>query len=311
MSDNYDLIIVGGGPAGIAAGIYAARQEMNFLLISKNLGGQMAKKAVDIENYPGFKKISGMDLIQKFEDHLKNFKGRVKDDNVAKINKGTDYFLVETRNSGVFKSETVIIASGADPRPLEVLGEKEFIGRGVSYCSICDGPLYKGKTVAVIGGGNAGFEATIFLSKFAQKIYVLEYSPTIKADKVNQEIVLSTGKVEIITSASIEKIQGNKFVESILWRNVKTEEVSSLKTDGIFIEIGCQPATSFVKDLVSFNKKDEIKIDFQTCQTITPGLFAAGDVVEGRYKQIVIACGQGATAALSAWHYLKNEKKLN
>ena len=311
MSNNYDLIIIGGGPAGITAGIYAARQEMNFFLISKTLGGQMAKKAVDIENYPGFKKISGIDLIQKFEDHLKNFKGRVENDNVIKINKRTDCFLVETRNSKVFKAEAIIIASGADPRPLEVLGEKEFIGRGVSYCSLCDGPLYKGKTVAVIGGGNAGFETAIFLSKFAQKIYILECGSIIKADKINQEIISGIGKVEIITSASVERIQGNKFVESILWKNVKTKEVSSLEIDGIFIEIGYQPATSFVKDLVSFNKKDEIKIDYQTCQTITPGLFAAGDVVESRYKQIIIACGQGATAALSAWHYLKNEKKLN
>jgi len=311
MSNNYDLIIIGGGPAGITAGIYAARQEMNFILISKTLGGQMAKKAVDIENYPGFKKISGMDLIQKFEDHLKNFKGRIENDNVVKINKGTGCFLVETGNSKVFKAEAIIVSSGADPRPLEVLGEKEFIGRGVSYCSLCDGPLYKGKTVAVIGGGNAGFETAIFLSKFAQKIYILECGSIIKADKINQEIISGIGKVEIITSASVERIQGNKFVESILWKNVKTKEVSSLEIDGIFIEIGYQPATSFVKDLVSFNKKDEIKIDYQTCQTITPGLFAAGDVVESRYKQIIIACGQGATAALSAWHYLKNEKKLN
>jgi len=308
---NYDLIIIGGGPAGITAGIYAARQEMNFLLISKTLGGQMAKKAVDIENYPGFKKISGMDLIQKFEDHLKNFKGKVENDNVVKINKGTDCFLVETTNNKVFKAETIIIASGADPRPLEVLGEKEFIGRGVSYCSLCDGPLYKGKTIIVVGGGNAGFETAIFLSKFAHKIYILESGLGITADKVNQEIVSGTGKVEIITSASIEKIQGNKFVESVLWKNVETKEVSSLETDGIFIEIGYEPATSFVKDLVSFNKKDEIKIDSQTCQTITPGIFAAGDVVESRYKQIITACGQGAIAALSAWHYLKNEKKLN
>jgi len=308
---NYDLIIIGGGPAGITAGIYAARQEMNFLLISKTLGGQMAKKAVDIENYPGFKKISGMDLIQKFEDHLRNFKGRVENGNVAKINKGTNCFLVETTNNKVFKAETIVIASGADPRPLEVSGEKEFIGRGVSYCSLCDGPLYKGKTVIVAGGGNAGFETAIFLSKFAQKIYILESGSAIKADKVNQEIVSGIGKVEIITSASIEKIQGNKFVESVLWKNVKTKEISSLETEGIFIEIGYEPATSFVKDLVSFNKKDEIKIDSQTCQTITPGLFAAGDVVESRYKQIITACGQGAIAALSAWHYLKNEKKLN
>ena len=311
MSNNYDLIIIGGGPAGITAGIYAARQEMNFLIISKTLGGQMAKKTVDIENYPGFKKISGIDLIQKFEDHLESFKGRVENDNVILVNKGSDCFLIETRNSKTFKAETVIIASGADPRPLEVLGEKEFIGRGVSYCSLCDGPLYKGKTVIVIGGGNAGFEAAIFLNKFAEKIYILEYSSIIKADKINQEIVSEMGKIEIITSASVEKIQGSKFVESILWKNVKTKEVSSLKTDGIFIEIGYQPATSFVKKLVSFNKKDEIKVDSHTYQTITPGLFAAGDVVENNFKQIIIACGQGATAALSAWDYLKNEKKLN
>ena len=163
----YDLIIIGGGPAGITAGIYAARQSLNTLLITKEFGGQVARKAVAIENYPGFGQISGLELIQKFEKHLKEFRIKIKNDSVVKIKKVGQFFLVNTEGKNQFEAKAVIVTSGADPRPLEVPGEKEFIGRGVSYCSVCDGPLFKDKTVAVIGGGNAGFEAALFLSNIA------------------------------------------------------------------------------------------------------------------------------------------------
>jgi len=306
MQNIYDLIIIGGGPAGITAGIYAARQKLNTLLITKGFGGQVAKKVVAIENYPGFEKISGMELIQKMESHLKTQEIDIKIEEVIKIGKIENDFLISTKSKKIFRAKAVILASGADPRPLEVPGEKEFIGRGVSYCTACDAPLFKNKTVAIIGGGNAGFEAAIALSKLARKIYILEYGPEIKADETNQEIVKSLKKTEIIKNAVLKKIKGKSFVDSINYQDLKTKKMNTLQIEGVFIEIGTQPATSYVKDLVDFNERDEIKVEFETCQTKTPGLFAAGDLNVGRYKQIVTACGEGAKVALAAYRYVQN-----
>jgi len=309
---SYDLIIIGGGPAGITAAIYAGRQKLNILLITKEFGGQIARKAVMIENYPGFEEISGLELIQRFEKHLRKQKIDIERDAVKEVKKVNQKFIVITQSKNKFESKTVIIASGADPRPLEIPGEKEFLGRGVSYCTVCDAPLFSNKTVAVIGGGNAGFEATIALSSWAKKIYILEYGEKINADLENQERVEKTGKVEIITNAQIKEIKGEKFVNSLIYLDRKTGKKNNLGVEGVFIEIGSQPATSFVKDLVRFNhlinRLDEIEIDSRNCQTTTPGLFAAGDVSDVKYKQIVIAAGEGAKAALSAYDYLQKQK---
>jgi len=307
----YDLIIIGGGPAGITAGIYAARQKLNTLLITKSFGGQIARKAVMIENYPGFEEISGLELIQRFEKHLRKQKIDIERDEVTKLKKIKGRFIAVTKSKNRFESKAVIVASGADPRPLEVPGEKEFIGRGLSYCVTCDGPLFEGKTVAVIGGGNAGFEAAIFLSKIAKKIYILEYALRVGADQINQEILRKTGKAEVITNAQLKEIKGQKFVDSIVYQDYnppatrKNPKTKTLSVQGVFVEVGSQPATSFVKDLVDFNEKDEIKVEFETQQTKTSGLFAVGDVNVGSYKQIVTACGEGAKAALAAYDYLQ------
>lgn len=300
----YDLIIIGGGPAGITAGIYAARQKLNTLLIAKSFGGQVARKAVTIENYPGFEEISGLELIQKLEKQLRKQKIDIERDEVKELKKIEEKFIAITANKNQFESKAVIIASGGDPRPLEVPGEKEFLAKGVSYCSICDGPLFSNKVVAVIGGGNAGFETAIFLTKIAKKIYILEAGSKVKADAGNQERVEKTGKVEIITDAAVKEIKGEKFVNSLIYQDRKTGKEINLSVEGIFVEIGSQPATSFAKGLVDFNERDEIKVDFETFQTKTPGLFAAGDVNVGKYKQIVTAAGEGAKAALSAYDYL-------
>jgi alkyl hydroperoxide reductase subunit F len=303
----YDLIIIGGGPAGITAGIYATRQRLNTLLITKEFGGQITRKTIDIENYPGFEKISGFELIQKLQTHLRKQKIDVERDEVTKVKKIKDNFIVTTGSKNKFKAKAVIVTSGADPRPLEVPGEKEFVGKGVSYCAICDGALFPDKTVAVIGGGNSGFETAIFMSKIAKKIYILEYGPEVKADKINQEIVAKIGKVKIIKNAALKKIQGDRFVKSLVYQDRKSQKEITLSVEGIFVEIGLQPATSFVKDLVDFNKKDEIVVDFETCQTKTPGLFAAGDLNVGKYRQIVIAAGEGAKASLAAYEYLQKQ----
>jgi thioredoxin-disulfide reductase len=303
---DYELIIIGGGPAGITAGIYAARQKISTILVTKNFGGQLNNKAVAVENYPGFEKISGLELIKKLENHLKQQEITIKVDEVVRLEKTDNKFTAFTKNKNQFEAMAVIIASGADPRPLEAPGEKEFIGRGVSYCVLCDSPFFKNKTVAVIGGGNAGFEAAIFLSNIAKKIYILESSPQIRAFADNQEKIKKTGKTEIIINAVLKEIKGDKFVKSIIYQDMIAKELKTIEVEGVFVEIGNQPATSFVKDLVDFNERDEIKVDFETFQTKTSGLFAAGDVNLGKYKQIVTAAGEGAKAALAAYDYLKS-----
>jgi len=305
----YDLIIIGGGPAGITAGIYAARQNLKTLLITKEFGGQVARKSVPVENYPGFPKISGQELIQNFRTHLERFKVKVQKDTAVKIEKINEDFKVFTESKKEYQSKAIIVASGVDPRPLKVPGEREFLGKGVSYCTTCDGPLFKDKTVAVIGGGNAGFEAALFLVSFAKKIYILESGPVVKAFEANQEEARKTGKIEVITDAVLKEIKGDKFVNSLVYQDVKSKEDKIISAEGVFVEIGSFPAVSFVRNLVKFdhliNKLDEIEINPRTCTTTTPGLFAAGDVSDIEYKQIVIAAGEGAKAALSAYKYLQ------
>ena len=301
----YDLIIIGGGPAGITAGIYAARQKLKTLLITKEFGGQIAWKAVNIENYPGFKEIAGLDLVQKFEEHLKKYEIKIEKTEVGKVEKINDQFLIYIKDKKSFKAKTVIIASGANPRSLGIPGEKEFIGKGVSYCTVCDAPMFSKKIVAVIGGGNSAFEAAIALAQWTKKVYILESSEKISADSENQEKIKKTGKAEIVVNAEAKKIIGERFVNSLIYLDKKTNKENELNLDGVFVEVGRQPATSFVKDLVEFNEKNEIKVNPFTGETSCLGLFAAGDADNVPFKQIVIAAGEGAKAAISAYYYLQ------
>jgi thioredoxin-disulfide reductase len=306
MSETYDLIIIGGGPAGVTAGIYASRKKLKTLLIVKNFGGLMTGKAVTIENYPGFEEISGSELIERFEKHLKKQKIDIEKDSIAKIERNGQDFSVLTEKKKQFQSKAVIIASGSEPKTLGLAEEKEFIGRGVSYCSTCDGPFFSNKTVAVAGGGNSALETAVFLTNYAKKVYVLEAGKEIRADEVLQEKAKKTGKIEIMTQSLVKKIQGEKFVKSLVFE--RNSELKTLEVEGIFVEIGYKPASSFVKDLVDLNEKGEIVIDFKTNQTKTPGLFCAGDVSSVLYKQIVVAAGEGAKAALAAYDYLQKQK---
>ena len=305
----YDLIIIGGGPAGITAGIYAGRQRLKTLMIAKGFGGQMTKKATEVCNYPGFGRISGFDLIEKFVEHLKGQDCvEIKMSEVIKVEKEGDNFVVITAEKEKISARSVIVATGADPRPLEVIGEKDFIGKGVSYCVTCDGPVFRNKTIAVVGGGNAGFEAALFMTNYAKKIYILEFGSGAKADKVIQDQVKKIKKIEIITSAAVKEIKGSKMVGSLVYQDLISKENKMLEVEGIFIEIGSQPATSMVKILVDFNKRDEIVVEPETFQTKTAGLFAPGDVNAGPYKQIVTAAGEGCKAALAAYDYLQKQK---
>jgi thioredoxin-disulfide reductase len=321
---TYDLIIIGAGPAGATAGIYASRQKLKTLIITKEIGGQIGRKAVDIENYPGFDKISGPDLIRLFQEQLEKNQVEIILDEVLNIKKQENIFELSTSQGQKFESKAVIITTGADPRPLEVPGEKEFIGKGVSYCALCDGPIFRNKTVAVVGGGNAGFESAMFLSNYVSKIYILEFAPQVKADQRNQDLILKSGKAEVITNAKVLEIKGDKFVNSLTYQDLSNASSSrggsdndrrsnlndekTLEVQGVFVEVGYSPATAFVKDLVDFSEHDEIIAEPETFATKTPGLFAAGDCNKGKYKQIVMAAGEGAKAALAAYEYIQ---KLN
>lgn len=304
----YDLIIVGAGPAGVSAAIYAARQKLNLLVLSKDMGGQIAKKAVDIENYPGFDKISGPDLIKIFEEQLKKNNIEVAFDEVLKITKEGGKFLISTAMGEKYETLSVVVTTGADPRPLEAEGEKEFIGKGVSYCALCDGPIFRDKTVAVVGGGNSGFETALFLSNYVKKIYILEFGKTVRADLDNQKLIAKNSKTEVITNVKVMKIQGDKMVKSLIYKDNSSGAEKELSVEGIFVEIGYSPATAFVKDLVDFSERDEILTDMESYATKTPGLFAAGDCNKGKYKQIITAAGEGAKAALAAYEYLQKQK---
>jgi thioredoxin-disulfide reductase len=305
---TYDLIIIGAGPAGVSAAVYASRQKLNMLILSKDIGGQVAKKAVDIENYPGFEKISGPELVELYKKQLKANELSVTIDEVTGIKKKDGKFFVSVKSGKIHESIAVVITSGAQSRHINVPGEEEYAGKGVSYCSLCDGPVFKNKTVAVIGGGNNGFESALFLSNYVPKVYILEYGEKPNADQENQELVAKHANIEVITSAKVSKIEGKIFVESISYEDLKTNEEKKLDVKGVFVEIGYLPATSFVSGLVELNEKNEAIVDSKTLETKTPGLFSAGDCNVSKYKQIVMASGEGAKAALSAYEYIKKHK---
>ncbi|MFH1894458.1 MAG: FAD-dependent oxidoreductase [Patescibacteria group bacterium] len=306
MNINYDLIIVGGGPAGVTAGIYAARHSLKALLITNGFGGQMAQKTIDIENYTGFEKISGIELISSFEKHLRGKNIEIKMDEVAVIEKTGENFLIKTKDQKQYQSKTVIVATGSEHRILGIPGEKEFIGRGVSYCVACDGPMFKNKTVAVIGGGDAGVEAALFLSDYTVKVFILEFGSELKADAQNQKRLQLVKNAEVIFNAKAEEIKGEIFVKSLIYRDTKFSKTKIIDAEGVFVEVGYNPATAFVGDIADLNEKKEIIVDPGNNQTKTKGLFAAGDVTNNPYKQIIISAGDGAKAALSAHNYIKN-----
>ena len=303
----YDIIIIGGGPAGITAGIYATRKKLKTLLITENFVGQMGK-AFWIENYPGFERISGLDLMEKFKNHLKKFEIEIKETGVKKIRKVEDKFIVQTEKKENFISRTVILASGRDPRPLEVPGEKELIGRGISYCPTCDLPFFQNKEVAIIGGGSSGFNVAVEATKYGNEVYILESSSKVRAEEIIQERAEKTGKVKVILNARVKKILGENEIRGLIFEDLASKKEKTLEVGGVFIMIGEIPATDYIKGLVDFNEKDEIIVDPKTLQTKTEGLFACGDVTNVLCGQIVIAAGEGAKAALSAYEYLQKQK---
>ncbi len=304
METIYDLVIIGGGPAGITAGVYAARKKMNLLVVSIDIGGQTAWSG-EIENYTGYQFISGPELTAKFEQHLRKYDMKLRqNEGVKDIKKSDDRVRVESEK-GVYTAKAAIIASGKRPRELGVPGEKEFKGRGLTYCATCDGPLFADRDVAVIGGGNSGLDATLQLMKIASKVYLIEFADKLKGDEVMQEKVVGSDRVDVLTGTKVTSILGDKLVEGVKIKTGEKEE--TLAVQGVFVEIGLIPNSQFARG-VEKNEWGEIKVN-PRCETNIPGIFAAGDVTDVPEKQIIVAAGEGAKAALSAFGYLSKKRE--
>ena len=300
----YDVTVVGSGPAAVSAAIYAARKGLNVAMIGVKIGGQVLDTN-EIENIIGTISTTGAKFAQTLEKHLKEYEVAFKEGHLVKEIKedGKDKILV-TDDGKSYKSKTVIIATGAKPRSLNIPGEAEYVGKGVHYCSTCDGPFYKGLDVAVIGGGNSGVEAALDLSGIAKSVTLIEFMPELKADKVLQEKLAEQSNIKTILNSATVKVNGNEFVESIVYKSRETDEEKTLNVEGMFVEIGLSPRSEVVKDLVETNKIGEIVINPENNSTSVAGIFAAGDVTSIRQKQIIIAMGEGAKAALGAFEYL-------
>jgi NADH-dependent peroxiredoxin subunit F len=303
----YDSIIIGGGPAGMTAAIYLVRKKMKIVLISDEIGGQVAK-AANMENYLGFPKISGVNLIQKFIEHAKDAGVDMKTGKVEKVSKNNETFLVKTEDE-TLEAKSVIITSGKTPRPLNVPGEKEHLGRGVGYCVTCDGPLYHKKQVAIIGGGNSALDGALELEKYAAKVYIININDDIQGDEIRVDKVKKSEKIEIINKAKTTEILGDQFVSGLKYEDINSKEQKSLDLEGIFIEIGWTPSTNFLDGLVELNNLGEITIHKDSNATSCPGIYAAGDVTDVLYKQMIIAAGEGAKAALSCWKFIVSRRE--
>lgn len=304
----YDLIIIGSGPAGMTAGIYAVRREMKTLIIGKELGGQLLW-ASEIENYPGFKNIQSFELIEKMKQQTLDAGVEIKSDEVKKIKKNADKTFSIFTNRETFQAKTVIISMGLSPRRLAIPGEEEFNGKGVSYCANCDGPFYKQKTVAVVGGGNSAFDAAEIMSKIAKQVYLIHRSDKFKAFDTLVTEVTNRENIKMITNAQLKLITGENKVEKIKYLDKQDNQEKEILVDGVFVEIGHIANTDLVADLVDRDEGSQI-IAEANMATKTPGLFAAGDVVSGEFKQITIANGQATTAALSAYQYIQMNPDL-
>ncbi|MBN1501149.1 MAG: FAD-dependent oxidoreductase [Spirochaetes bacterium] len=301
----YDTLIIGGGPAGLTAAVYCMRKGMKTALVLKKAGGQVAETA-SIENYPGYSYIDGNDLTLKFREQVMQF-GIDYAENVSaeRIIQGNVKKTLLDNGSAV-SSKSIIIATGKKWKKLNIPGEERLINRGVAYCSICDGPLFAGKKVAVAGGGNSGVQAAIDLAKIASVVYLIQHRDRLKADEILVNSLKKFSNVEYLLGHEIREIHGEKEVEKITVENLSGNSSFEIPLNGVFVEIGMIPNTGFLNDVLKLNAFNEIPVD-HLCRTEAAGVFAAGDVTDVRYKQIIVAAGEGAKAALSAYDYINFE----
>ena len=308
---RYDVIVIGGASAGLTAAMYASRQGLTTLVITKDIGGQ-ALLTNSIENYPPFEHIGGFELMQKFEEQAKNFGAEFAYEEVLSITKDKEGdFKIKTNNDNKeYSGYALILAFGKTPRDLNVKGERELKGRGVSYCAVCDGPFFKNKKVAIVGAGDPALEAALYLKGLASQLYMVHRSDKPVGSEESIDLLQNkdnNNKISFISNSSVKSINGTSKVESLTLYDSKSKSESKLDVDGIFVEMGYVARTDIVKDLVKLNDSKEIIID-KYCATSTEGVFAAGDVTDVPYKQAIISAGQGAIAALSAYNYLQRLK---
>lgn len=305
MADKtFDIIILGGGPAGLSAAIYAARSATKTAIIDISMLGGQPSNYLELENYPGFAKIGGYDLMEKFEEHADMFGiQKFPMEEIQSVDLTSDIKTVTTLN-GEFKAKSIIIATGAQSKKLGVEGEKEFVGRGVSYCAVCDGAFYKDKVVAVVGGGNAAVEEACYLTKFASKVYLIHRRDELRADKIVQERAFKNEKLEFIYDTIVNKINGENLVKSATIENVKTHEIKDLAIDGIFPYIGFEPNADLFTGQVKQDKNGFIIVD-EAMQTSVKGVYAIGDVRVTPLRQVITAAADGAIAAVYAGRYIE------
>ncbi len=306
---SFDVVIIGGGAAGLTSAIYSCRKSLKTLLIKGPSPGGETALTKNIENYPGYENGSGSELMDIFERQAKKFGTEFLEDYVIQVSKEKNNFVIKTKSNKKIETKTVILAFGRKRRKLNIPGEDKFLGRGLSTCVICDAPLFAKKTVAVIGGGNSAVEGAVELSSIAKKTFLIHRREEFKADEITLKEMKKKKNVELILNTTPLEILGENFVTGIKVKNLKTNEEKIIPVEGVFTEIGYDTDTTIVKDLVDVNELGEIKIDLR-CKTKTPGLFAAGDLTLIPYKQTVISAGQGSVAALEAHRFvLESERK--
>jgi alkyl hydroperoxide reductase subunit F len=305
LTKLYDVAVIGAGPAGLAAAIYAVRKNLSTILIAMDVGGQLGT-TYEVANYPGFDLVTGPDLVQKFVEHAQQYGiEQLIGEKVTEIRVVGRAKEIHTASDRTIAARTVIIATGAHKRKLGIPGEKELAGRGVVYCTTCDGPLYKDLPIAIVGGGNSALEAAIEMNGVAQKIHFISRGEW-TGDQVLQDKVNATGEVEALTFHEPVEIHGDDRVQGLTVKNLETEKTRLLDVQGVFIEIGVFPNTEFLLDLAETNEAGEIEVD-RHGRTGVRGCFAAGDATDIHDKQVVIAAGQGASAALAAFEYLAKQ----
>lgn len=309
---DYELVIIGGGPAGVAGGVYAARKQLKTALITEDFGGQ-SEVSPEINNWIGTKSISGSEWADQLEEHVRSYEGdyltiydstRVK--NVTQTEDGA-FLIITDGDAGEVSTQAILIASGAHRRQLDIPGAEEFENKGVVYCASCDGPLYAGKDVAVVGGGDAGFEAAAQLASYTESVTLLQHSEEFTADPVTVEHVLENDNVEAYTNAEPREIEGDDFVDTLIYEDLETGQMHELNVDGVFVEIGIVPNTGFVEDLVETNDINQIVVDPETQRTSVEGVWAAGDATDGLYHQNNIAAGDAVKAIEDLYQWVRKQ----
>jgi len=307
-SVDYDLVIIGGGPAGITAGLYAARARLNVILIEKIVPGGQVLITDWVENYPGFPDgISGPDLIQRMTDQVKRFDLKIENNEVTSVDLSEPVKKI-TLNDRAITTHTIIIATGASPKKLEIPGEDTFSGKGVSYCATCDGPFFKDRVVAAVGGGDTAVQESLFLTKFAKKVYLVHRRNQLRAATILINRVMENDKIEFVWDSVLTSINGLTHIENITVQNIKTGDMTTLAVDGCFVWVGLIPNTQFLSNAVKLDETGFIIADLNM-ETSVPGVFAAGDVRVTSIRQIATAVGDATVAAFSAEHYIENVKK--